>query len=162
MRKIEEFRDEISVVFRGTKLIDEFLGHGYLVLKFVISSLRIITPYISIYYSSEIITALTQKSELFQIIKYALVSVCSTLILDIISRIANRKCLIMLNSCWFKHEALLSRKALSLDYGQAESVAVSALRTKVSENSRSNGAGVVRLAECLGTIVSNILSRVNM
>ena len=158
MRKLQEFKDELAIIIRGTKLINEYLGRGYLFFKTVISTLRILTPYISIYFSGKIITALTMNSEFSLLVIYVLLAVGSTLVLDLISRIVNRKCLIMLNSCWFKHEALLSRKSLSLDYGKAESAAVSALRAKVSENARSNGAGVIWLAESIGTIISDVFS----
>lgn len=158
MTKLQKFKDECTIILRGTKLINEYLGRGYLTYKTVISSLRILTPYISIYFSGKIITALTKNAEFSLLLKYVLIAVGSTLILDIITRIVNRKCLIMLNSCWFKHEALLSRKSLSLDYGKAESAAVSALRAKVSESAQSNGAGVIWLAECIGTIISDLFS----
>lgn len=156
--KLELLQEELTIICKGTKLIKEYLGKGYLFLKIILSSLRVLTPYVSIYMSGKIITALTENVDFETIIKYVFFTVSSIFLLDVISRVVNRKCLIMLNSCWYKHEALLSRKALSLDYGKAESASVTALRAQISENARSNGAGVIWLAEAIATIVSDVIS----
>lgn len=157
-KKYEALKEDIKIITRGSKLIKNYLGRSYLALKIIISSLRILTPYISIYMTGKIITALTENAEFSLLVKYVAVATGSIFVCDIISRIVNRRCLIMLNSCMFKHEALLSRKALSLDYSKAESAAVSSLRAKVSENANNNGAGVMWLAESLSTILSDIFS----
>ena len=157
-KKLNLLKADFSIIKRGLLLIPSYLSKDYLLLKTIVSVLRTISPYISIYMSGKIITLLTENADFFIIIKNVLFSISLILIIDFISRTANRKCLIILNSCWYKHEALLSKKSLSLDYPKAGSADVSALRSKISENTRSNNTGVIWLADTIATIIANILS----
>lgn len=149
---------EFKIIFRGTKLINEYLGKGYLFLKICSASLKTLTPFISIYMTGRIIDLLSNNENIKYITSYVFYSMSLIFLLDIATRIVNRKCLIMLNSCWYKHEALLTKKALSLDYAKVESSTVSSLRAKISESARSNDTGVIWLAECIANIISNVLS----
>lgn len=159
-KKLRLLKKELSIIGRGIRLIPSYLSKDYLALKTIVLSLRNFAPYISIYMSGKIITLLSENADYNVIIKNVILAVVSILICDIISRTANRKCLITLNSCWYKHEALLSRKALSLDYAQAGSAEVSALRSQISENTRTNNTGVIWLADSFATIISELISLV--
>ena len=115
------------------------------------------SPYITIYCTGMIITALTEKRDFEHILIYVLIATITTFIIDIIIRTVNRKALIMLNSCWEKHSALLSRKALELDYAKAESSSVQELRGKIEENA-NNGNGLTWVAECVAEMVACVFS----
>ncbi len=157
-KKIDGFKEDVKLVIRAVKMLKYFLGKGYLTLKCFMTTIRIVTPYIYIYMTGRIITALTNNEPMSELVKYVIVAAGSTLFFDLIMRTINRKCLIMLNSCWYKHEAMFSRKALSLDYGKAESAEVMGLRAKIAEAKRSNGSGIMWVAEALSTIVATIIA----
>ncbi len=157
-KKTQSMKEDAQLIFRAVGMLKYFLGKGYLTLKCIMSTIRIVTPYIYIYMTGRIITALTQNEPFEALIKYVLIAAGSTLFFDIVMRTINRKCLIMLNSCWYKHEAMFSRKALSLDYGKAESAEVLGLRAKIAEAKRSNGSGIMWVAEALSTIVSTFVA----
>lgn len=159
-KKLHSIKTDLSIINRGLKLIPSYLSKNYIFLKILVSSSRIISSYLSIYMSGRIITLLSEKVAYDIIIQNVLLAVFSIFLFDFISRISNRKCLIILNSCWYKHEALLSKKTLSLNYAKAGSPEVSALRAKISENSRTNNTGVIWLADTLSTIISDIFSLV--
>ncbi len=157
-KKFDGFKDDVKLIVRAVKMLKHFLGKGYLTLKCFMTTIRIVTPYIYIYMTGRIITALTNNEPMSELVKYVIIAAGSTLFFDLIMRTINRKCLIMLNSCWYKHEAMFSRKALSLDYGKAESAEVMGLRAKISEAKRSNGSGIMWVAEALSTIVATIIA----
>ncbi len=157
-KKYNSFKEDVKLIVRAVGMLKDFLGKGYLTLKTLMSTIRIVTPYIYIYMTGRIITALTENEPFSALIKYVLIAAGSTLFFDIIMRTINRKCLIMLNSCRYKHEAMFSRKALSLDYGKAESAEVMGLRAKIAEAKRSNGSGIMWVAEALSTIIATLVA----
>lgn len=158
MKKIiSGLKEDINIIKQGLELVKIYLGKNYFSLNLIVKILRAVSPYITIYCTGLIITALTQKSSFSQILKYVLVATVSTLVIDIAIRTINRKALIMLNSCWEKHSALLSRKALELDFAKAESSSVQELRGKIEENA-NNGNGLTWVAECVAEMIACIIS----
>lgn len=152
-----QLKEDYDIIRQGLKLVKVYLGKNYFSLNLIVKILRAVSPYISIYCTGLIITALTEKQSFEQILKYVLLATVSILLTDIVIRTINRKALIMLNSCWEKHSALLSRKALELDYAKAESSSVQELRGKIEENA-NNGNGLTWVAECVAEIIACIFS----
>ncbi len=152
-----QLKEDCDIIRQGLKLVKIYLGKNYFLLNLIVKILRAVSPYISIYCTGLIITALTEKQGFEQILKYVLFATVSIFITDIMIRTINRKALIMLNSCWEKHSALLSRKALELDYAKAESSSVHQLRGKIEENA-NNGNGLTWVAECVAEIIACIFS----
>jgi len=152
-----DLKEDFEIIRQGLKLVKIYLGKNYFSLNLIVKILRAVSPYITIYCTGLIITALTQKQSFEQILVYVLVATISTLIIDVIIRTVNRKALIMLNSCWEKHAALLSRKALELDYAKAESSSVQELRGKIEENA-NNGNGLTWVAECVAEMIACVFS----
>lgn len=154
---IADLKEDFEIIKQGLKLVKIYLGKNYFSLNLIVKILRAVSPYITIYCTGLIITALTEKQSFEQIIKYVLVATISTLVIDVIIRTVNRKALILLNSCWEKHSALLSRKALELDYAKAESSSVQELRGKIEENA-NNGNGLTWVAECVEEMIACVFS----
>ena len=158
MKKIfSGIKEDYEIVKQGLRLVKIYLGKNYFLLNLIVKILRAVSPYIAIYCTGLVITALSEKQSFRQIVMYVLVATVSTLVIDIVIRTVNRKALIMLNSCYEKHSALLSRKALELDYAKAESSSVQELRGKIEENA-NNGNGLTWVAECVAEMISNIFS----
>jgi ATP-binding cassette subfamily B protein len=158
-KQFAELKEDVILLYMGSKLARVFLGRWYLLLNTIVAILRNISPYITIYCTGLIITALTKNYSFSRILKYVIIATVSTLVIDIAIRTINRSRLIMLNNCWFKHSALLSRKALSLDYAKAESSSVQAMRGKIEENS-NNGNGITWIADCTGEMISCVFSAI--
>ena len=150
-------KEDYEIVKQGLRLVKIYLGKNYFVLNLIVKILRAVSPYITIYCTGLVITALTENQSFRQIINYVLIATLSTLVIDIVIRTVNRKALIMLNSCYEKHSALLSRKALELDYAKAESSSVQELRGKIEENA-NNGNGLTWVADCAAEMISNVFS----
>ncbi len=150
-------KEDYEIVIQGLGLVKIYLGKNYFLFNLIVKILRAVSPYITIYCTGLVITSLTENQSFSQIIKYVLIATISTLAIDIIIRTVNRKTLIMLNSCYEKHSALLSRKALELDYAKAESSSIQELRGKIEENA-NNGNGLTWVAECVAEMISNLIS----
>lgn len=150
-------KEDFDIIRQGLKLVKIYLGKNYFSLNLIVKILRAVSPYITIYCTGLIITALTEKRSFEEILIYVLSATICTLIIDVIIRTVNRRALIMLNSCWEKHSALLSRKALELDYAKAESSSVQALRGKIEENA-NNGNGLTWVAECVAEMIACVIS----
>ena len=150
-------KEDFTIIRQGLRLVKIFLGKNYFSLNLTVKILRALSPYITIYCTGLIITALTQKRDFGDILLYVLAATVSTLVIDVIIRTVNRKALIMLNSCWEKHSALLSRKALELDFSKAESSSVQELRGKIEENA-NNGNGLTWVAECVAEMIACLIS----
>ncbi len=158
MRKyLRELKEDFFIIKEGLQLVKIYLGKNYFSLNLIVKMLRAVSPYITIYCTGLIITALAEKRDFKEILLYVLISTLSALIIDVIIRTVNRKALIMLNSCWEKHSALLSRKALELDFAKAESSSVQELRGKIEENA-NNGNGLTWVAECVAEMIACFIS----
>ncbi len=158
MRKyLRELKEDFFIIKEGLQLVKIYLGKNYFSLNLIVKMLRAVSPYITIYCTGLIITALAEKRDFKEILLYVLISTLSALIIDVIIRTVNRKALIMLNSCWEKHSALLSRKALELDFAKAESSSVQELRGKIEENA-NNGNGLTWVAECVAEMIACFVS----
>lgn len=156
-KHLRELKDDFFIIREGLELVKIYLGKNYFSLNLIVKILRAVSPYITIYCTGLVITALSEKRPFKEIFVYVLIATLSTLIIDVIIRTVNRKALIMLNSCWEKHSALLSRKALELDFAKAESSSVQELRGKIEENA-NNGNGLTWVAECVAEMIACLVS----
>ncbi len=156
-KHLRELKDDFFIIKEGLKLVKIYLGKNYFSLNLLVKILRAVSPYITIYCTGLVITALSEKRPFKEILIYVLIATLSTLMIDVVIRTVNRKALIMLNSCWEKHSALLSRKALELDFAKAESSSVQELRGKIEENA-NNGNGLTWVAECVAEMIACLVS----
>lgn len=157
MNEKTSVKDDIKVLCRSLKFSKEFLGKYYFAAETLQLLLRTCTPYISIYCSGMVVTALSQGRPFDEILRYVLIASLSILVCDIIMRFINRYRLNMLNSCYEKHSAFLAQKSLQLDYAKAESSAVKTLRGKV-EDIAGTGSGIAWVCDCLADMISASVS----
>lgn len=151
-------KKDLSLIRKGMAYSPQLLGRGFVLLSFLYNAIFLMTPYIAIHYSGEIITALSENQPFRVIFRYALIAVISTFILDIIRRLISKQTRQRGRQAGAKHDALLSRKALTLDYAKAESASVSELRAKVQENSRGGRGGIVMLSNHFSNLFSCFVS----
>ncbi len=151
-------KKDLSLIRRGMKFIPELLGKGYIALNIFKSALSFMAPYIAIHLSGKIITMLSENQPFSLILKYAMLAVFSTLVFDLTGRYLGKILRQRTRQGRPKHDAMLSRKALTLDYGKAESSSVSELRAKVQENSRGGRGGIIWLGDHFSQLVSYFAS----
>lgn len=154
------FRKNIGLIKRGLSKTHLLLGKGYILMSVIRFILYFSTPYIAIHYSGKIITLLSENRPFEEIIKYAVIAAVSTLFFDIITRLLSKLIRQQERLARPKHDAMLSRKALSLDYGKAESGKVAELRAKVQENSRGGKGGIILLSMDFTELISAFISAV--
>lgn len=155
--KIKALKDDIEVIIKSLGLVKDYLSKHYLLINTAQMTLRTVSPYITVYCTGLVITALTRGETFSVMLKYVLIAAISTLISDMLTRWLNFHRLTIINSCYVKHCAVLSRKALSLNYAKAESASVQTLRGKIEETA-NNGDGIAWVADMAAEITANILS----
>lgn len=157
---MSSLKKDINTISRGIKQLPEFLGRGYIPLSAAQTAINRMTPYIAIHASGKIITALSQNRSFGEIFNYALTAILLTFIFDTICKIFGKLMRQRQRQARPKHDAIMSRKALTLNYGQAESSKISELRAKVQENSRGGRGGVIWLSSIFPELISYIISAV--
>ncbi len=139
-----KLKDKINITVRGFKTINELIP-GYLPFAAVKAILEAFLPFVNIYMSGLIITAITEKSHLQKLIVLAVITVVlnfiTTMLIKILSRIANVK------SSVFEHvkDLQLDRKIQTMDYEDVEDSKVHAMRANIDIKNRSTGRGITRL-----------------
>lgn len=155
---MNSLKSDLNLIRRGLARRNLLLDRGYMAMMIVKNVLTISTPYIAIHMSGKIITALSEKSSFKEIIVYALIAVFSTFLLDIVNRYISKLIRQSERQARPKHDAMLSRKALSLDYGKAESARVADLRGRIQDNSRGGRGGILWLVNYLSETISAFIS----
>lgn len=158
MLKTGKFNTELKIMAEGIRLSNEYRGKNFILLSVIDNITDVIATYISLYFSGEIITLLTKGNVSFnKVFFYALLTVGSVLVCGILKHFVHRKVLILRSAGDIKHGAMLSKKALSMNYSKAASAEISALRAKIDESVRM-GNGIGKVADCIIRIVSNFVS----
>lgn len=151
-------KNDVKTFFLGINIVKKVFGKHYLYLKYFQSILSSISPYITVYMAGNVITLLTQKANLDVLYRCVISVIVINFSIDLIANIVKRKCSILESAAPFKHEALLTQKALSLDYAKAEDPKIVSLRAQIAENSNTKGTGVMWLAKSSSEILSGIVS----
>lgn len=155
-----KIRNEFKVFLKGIKIVNVIFGSHYLFLKCFHSVLKSISVYITIYMAGKIITLLTQNEYINVLYKQVIIFIIINFFIDIIANIIKRKCSVLESSAPYKHETLLTNKALSLDYEKAESAKLVSLRAQIAENTNTKGTGVMWIAQSSSEILSGLVSTI--
>ncbi|MBQ7548739.1 MAG: ABC transporter ATP-binding protein [Clostridia bacterium] len=154
---MSKLREELRLQWKGIKLSKVISGKYYILCEIMSELLPQIAAYTSAYFSGRVITALSEKLPFAVPLRYALLAVSSVLVIWVIRRLFMRQTMIMRRSRYFRREAMLTGKALSLDFAQAESAEVAALLSRVEDNS-DLFMGISSQAWQVSKIIANVLS----
>ena len=153
-----KIKNDFKVFLDGINIVNIIFGPHYLYLKCFHSVLKSVSVYATIYMAGKIITLLTQNKSINALYIQVIMFIIINFVIDIIANIIKRKCLILESSAPYKHEALLTKKALSLEYEKAESPTLVSLRAQITENTNSKGTGVMWIAKSSSEILSGLVS----
>lgn len=139
-----KMKDKINITIRGFKTVNELIP-GYLAFSAVKSILEAFLPFVNIFMSGRIVTAIARKSDFHELVSLALVTVVlnfiTTLLINMLSRIANVKS----SSFWILSDLPLDRKIQTMDYEYVEDSKTHALRANIKLKSQTMGRGLPRL-----------------
>ncbi len=154
---MSKLREELKLQWKGIKLSDKISGRNYILYETMSELLPQIAAYVSAYFSGKVITALTENMPFAAAFRYAFIAVSSVLVIWVIRRLFMREAMILRRSRYFRREAMLTGKALSLDFAQAENADVAALLGRVEDNS-DLFMGISSQVWQISGILANILS----
>ncbi len=154
---MSKIRDEIRLQWKGIKLSKKISGKYYILCEIMSELLPQAAAYASAYFSGMVITALSENLPFAVPFRYAMFAVSAVLIIWIIRRLFMRQAMILRRSRYFRREAMLTKKALSLDFAQAESTETAALLGRVEDNS-DLFMGISSQAWQISGIIANVLS----
>lgn len=154
---MSKLRDEINLQIKGIKLSQTISGRHYILFETMSELLPLAASYVSAYFSGKVITALTENEPFSVPFRYALTAVSAVLVIWFIRRLFMREVMTMRRSHYFRREAMLTKKALSLDYAQTENAEVAALLGRVEDNS-DLFMGIASQGWQISGIIANSLS----
>lgn len=139
-----KLKDKINITVRGFKTINELIP-GYLPFAAVKAILEAFLPFVNIYMSGLIITAITEKSDLqnlgILVVITVVLNFITTMLIKMLSRIANVKSGVF----WQIKDLQLDKKIQTMDYEDVEDSKVHAMRANIDIKNRSTGRGITRL-----------------
>ena len=137
-------RSKLAVTLRGFRLMNRLMP-GFLPIAAVRAVLEAFLPFINIYLSGRILTAVAEGSRLQEVTVLLLVLVLSnftvTLLLNLFSRLANVKGA----EFWRLSHLPIDRKLQTMDYEYVEDSEIHARKANISLMESSMGRGLPRL-----------------
>ena len=137
-------KDKIRLTLRGFQTIHELMP-DYFPFAAAKAVLEALLPFINIYMSGRIVTAVAQKVGWRELAILALITVIlnflTTLLLNLMTRIANAKS----GNFWYIADLPLDRKIQTMDYEYVEDSQIHAKRSNITLKRTSMGRGLPRL-----------------
>jgi ATP-binding cassette subfamily B protein len=147
-------REKIMLTLRGYKTIHTLVP-GYLLSMFIQSAASALLPFINIYMSARIITALAEGAELRQVLLFVLATILLNLVTNMISSGMSRINEFHASKFWEVVDEPLNEKIRQMDYERVEDTNIHLMREKIRMMRQTNGLGLPRLVWCFAGIISS-------
>ncbi len=138
------WKNRIHLTVRGFQTINELMP-GYFPFAAAKAVLEAFLPFINIYMSGRIVTAVAQKADWRELVVLVLITVglnfLTTLFLNLMTRIANAKS----GNFWNVVDLPLDRKIQTMDYEYVEDSKIHAKRSNIALKKTNMGRGLPRL-----------------
>jgi len=150
-------KEAISYTLRGIKIENSLLP-GDIFLNCVTNAMWVISPLLSLFFSSLVISELAGGRDVNRIITYVVIAVGQVFLFNLITRIIEhvrikRGCYTL----WERREILFCKHFCNMDYANAEDADVNGLRADIASKSQSSGMGLHRLSWNVPTLVGNVI-----
>lgn len=152
-----KLRDDLRMHWRALRLSSKIVGKRHVLHEVLSDLMPQIATYISAYYSGKVITALTQNAPFAEPFRYAAIAVMAVFLLWLVRRLSTRKLMTLRNASYWRGIEMMTRKALSLDFGQVETPAFADLFGRV-ENNNSIAMGIAGQSRRVSVALSNLFS----
>ena len=154
---MKNLRANLRVQLRGLRLNQQINGKWYTPFNILAFYLPVLANYITIHFSGSVITALTEGRGYWQCFRYVLLSAGLVFGIYLVRRFIMRATMDMNWTAWYRREMYMTRKALSLDFAQAENPEISAMLGKAENNSQTYN-GLAHQPNLIRSIAVNLLS----
>ncbi len=154
---MKTFLADLKMHLRALRLSRELFGEHFILIRTLSFILPITANYITVYFSGRVITALTEGRSFRETFSYALLSAVLVFIVFLFRRFVHRANMDLSWTSFVRRETALTRRALALDYAQAESPRVSAMLGRIEHNSQSM-KGIAFVMQLVSGLLKNVYS----
>ncbi len=126
----------------------------FITFSAIISAL---TPYVSVFFSAQILKELALYRRADVLWKWVIVSVLSMGAMATLSAFLKRRFETLFNDIWGRKEILFCRKAFSLDYADVDKQETLDLRNQILQNENWAGWGLCRVPEFYEQIIRSVI-----
>ena len=154
---MKKLQANLRIQMRGLRLNREINGKLYTPFNILAFYLPVLANYITIHFSGSVITALTEGRGYWQCFRYVLLSAGLVFGIYLVRRFIMRATMDMNWTAWYRREMYMTRKALTLDFAQAENPEISAMLGKAENNSQTYN-GLAQQPNLIRSIAVNLLS----
>ena len=114
-------------------------------------------PYVTVFFSAQILTELTLYRRADVLWKWVIVSVLSMGIMAMLSAFLKRRFETLYNDVWGRKEILFCRKAFSLDYADVDKQETIDLRNQILQNENWAGWGLCKIPDFYEQAVRSVI-----
>lgn len=156
MKEKENMRHAVAVHLRGIKELHKVSPKFFpiLTLYCVVSA---ITPYITVFFSAQILKELASLRRADILWKWVIVSLGSVGIISILKAILQRRYGTLSKDIWGRKEILFIHKMFSLDFAELDQQENHDLRNQIQQNEQWSGWGLMKVQEVYEALMTSLM-----
>ena len=156
MKKKMNFSRIVSAHLRGMKELHK-VSHQLFPTLILCSVLKGIIPYVTVFFSAQILTELSEACRADILWKWVVASVVVVGVLSVLKSITQHRYGALFDDVWGRKEILFCRKSFSMDYADIDNQTIRDKRTQLFQNDNWAGWGFGRIMQITEDVVETIV-----
>ena len=156
MKKKMNFSRIVSAHLRGMKELHK-VSHQLFPTLILCSVLKGIIPYVTVFFSAQILTELSEACRADILWKWVVASVVVVGVLSVLKSITQHRYGALFDDVWGRKEILFCRKSFSMDYADIDNQMIRDKRTQLFQNDNWAGWGFGRIMQITEDVVETIV-----
>ena len=156
MKKKMNFSRIVSAHLRGMKELHK-VSHQLFPTLILCSVLKGIIPYVTVFFSAQILTELSEACRADILWKWVVTSVAVVGVLSALKSITQHRYGALFDDVWGRKEILFCRKSFSMDYADIDNQTIRDKRTQLFQNDNWAGWGFGRIMQITEDVVETIV-----
>ena len=156
MKKKMNFSRIVSAHLRGMKELHK-VSHQLFPTLILCSVLKGIIPYVTVFFSAQILTELSEACRADILWKWVVASVAVVGVLSALKSITQHRYGALFDDVWGRKEILFCRKSFSMDYADIDNQTIRDKRTQLFQNDNWAGWGFGRIMEITEDVVETVV-----
>ena len=156
MKKKMNFSRIVSAHLRGMKELHR-VSHQLFPTLILCSVLKGIIPYVTVFFSAQILTELSEACRADILWKWVVASVVVVGVLSVLKSITQHRYGALFDDVWGRKEILFCRKSFSMDYADIDNQTIRDKRTQLFQNDNWAGWGFGRIMQITEDVVETIV-----
>lgn len=145
MPALHKIKGELQTIRRGYKLLYS-IDRDVILYKALRALIAVISPYTTLYFTSQLINGIAAKQAFGQLMGYAVFIVDINLILSVLNRIVSRKVNIADQNIWYSISLYFNSVNMKMQYEHLENPETHLKRDRIFQAQNANGFGVMLLS----------------